>query len=214
MTDPSFIPASERELVAVYPDRHRADAARQALCDAGTPPERIHVDEDLAALESLEGEMHEELSRAWVIPNAGVVYPSGAARGLVLSSAVGIALGVAAAFPLALIDVGSSYWVRWIVFALVGASFGATVSLVAGSAAGAPRPGALPAAARGTVLRVEADTPEVQRVLTEQRPLRIDEFSQDGLPIATIYMERPDTLEETAKDIAANAGGDDYDEQR
>lgn len=214
MTDPSFIPASERELVAVYPDRHRADAARQALCDAGTPPERIHVDEDLAALESLQGEMHEELSRAWVVPNAGVVYPSGAGRGMVLGASIGIALGLVAAFPLALIDVGSTYWVRWVVFALVAASFGATVSLVAGSAAGAPRPGALPAASRGTVLRVEDDSPEIQRVLTELGPLRIDEFSLDGLPIATIYTEQPDTLEETAKDMTANAGGDDYEEQR
>lgn len=214
MTDPSFIPSSERELVAVYPDRHRADAARQALCDGGTPPERIHIDEDLAALESLKGEMHDELSRAWVIPNAGVAYPSEAARGLLLSSVIGVGLGVAAAFPLALIDVGSSYWVRWVVFALVGASFGATVSLVAGSAAGAPRPGALPAAVRGTVVRVEDDSPEIQRILTELGPLRIDEFSHDGLPISTVYTERPDTLEETAKDMAANVDSDDYEERR
>src|SRR5688572_5229481 len=106
MTDPTFTPESGRELVVVYPDRPRAEAARAALIGAGLHEREIHLDEDLDAVASLRAEMHDELTRAWVVPNAGIAYPAESARGLVIVSAVGVLVGLAAAFPLALIDVG------------------------------------------------------------------------------------------------------------
>ena len=214
MTDPSFTPESDRELVAVYADRATAERAGRAVQDAGVPPDHVHLDEDLDAVLSLQGEMHEELSGAWVVPNAGVAYPKEAARGLVLASMAGVALGILAAFPLALIDVGGTYWVRWVVFAVVGGAFGATVALVVGPASSAPRPDALPAAARGSVVRIEDDTAEVRRVLVSHGPLRIDEVTPEGQPLDTVFTERPDSFTETAKDMAANTEGDDYHEQR
>jgi hypothetical protein len=133
---------------------------------------------------------------------------------LALVSVVAVAVGVAAAFPLALIDVGSSYWVRWLVFAVVGAAFGLTVSLVIGPAGGAPRPGERPAAARGTVLHVEHDSTFVREVLAEHDPIRIDEVTPQGDLIETVSSERPDTAAETVKDISANVAGDDYHPER
>jgi hypothetical protein len=214
MTDPTFTPESDRELLAVYPDRQHAQAARTALLDAGLREDVVHLDEDLDAVASLRSEMHDEITRAWVVPNAAVAYPSGAARGLVLVSIVGALVGLTAAFPLALIDVGSTYWVRWLVFAIVGVAFGLTVALLVGPAGGAPRPGELPAAARGSLLRVERDDATVREVLVLHDPIRIDEISHEGDPIATVTPERPDKASETAKDIAANVQGDDYHPER
>ena len=214
MTDPTFIPEADRELLVVYPDLEQAEAARRALLDRGVPEREIHVDDEPDAVASLRAEMHEELTRAWVVPNAAALYPSGAARGLALASVAGAIVGLLAAFPLALIEVGGSYWLRWVVFAVVGVAFGLTVGLVVGPASGAPRPGELPAAARGTMLRVERDTEVVRRVLSDLDPVRIDEVTEEGDPIATVSTEHPDTMAETVRDAAASARGDDYHPQR
>ncbi len=214
MADPTFPSGSAGELLAVYPDVQHAQAARAALVAAGLHDEEIRVDEDLDSVAALRAEMHDEMSRAWVVPNAGVAYPAEAARGLALVSVVAITLGVAAAFPLALIDVGGSYWIRWLVFAVVGAAFGLAVSLVIGPAGGAPRPGEQPAAARGTVLHVDHDSTEVRAVLADHDPIRIDEVTPQGDLIETVTTERPDTAAETVKDISANVSGDDYHPER
>lgn len=214
MTDPSFIPPSGRELVAVYPDRNRAEAARIALHAAGVPDADIHVAEVGDIVSSLRSEQADEMARAWVVPNAGVVYPAGSARGLSFFAVVGVAIGLIAAFPLALIDVGSTYWARWLIWAVVGAGFGLAVALVAGPAAGAPRPGATPSAERGVTVRVAQDTEQLRQALAGLHPLRLDEVDHDGDPIETLIRERPDSAGETAKDIAANVEGDDYHPER
>jgi hypothetical protein len=214
VTDPPFTPDPERELLAVFPDPQRAQAARTALLDSGLSDSDVRIDEDLDAVVSLRAEMHDEMRRAWVVPNAGVAYPAEAARGLAMVSVVAVAVGIAAAFPLALLDVGATYWLRWVVFAVVGAAFGLAVSLVIGPAGGAPRPGEQPAAARGTVLHVDRDTPVVRDVLLGHDPIRIDEISRRGDPLDVVLRERPDAAAETAKDISANASGDDYHPER
>lgn len=214
MTDPSFTPESERELLAVFPDLVHAEDASRDLRAAGIGDAEVRLDDDLDAVSSLRAEMHDELTRAWVVPNAGVVYPAGAARGLVIGAAVAVVLSLVAALPLALIDLGSTYWVRWLVFATVIAAFGLTVALVVGPAGGAPRPGELPTAARGVVLHVSRDTVAAREALLRNDPLRVDEVSREGNPIATLTHERSDTASETIKDISANVGGDDYKPQR
>jgi hypothetical protein len=210
VTEPERTPPSDRELLVVYADQATADAARDALRERGVPDHAIHVGEEPDVVAGLRAEMHEELSRAWVVPNAGVVYPEEAGRGLVLLSAVGAAVGLLAAFPLALIDLGSTYWVRWVVWAVVGVAFGLAVALVAGPATAAPRPGVPPAAARGVLLRVEDDTAELRHLLADLEAVRIDEVTHDGDPVGTILSDHDHRVTETAKDVAANASGDDH----
>jgi hypothetical protein len=214
MTDSMHERRDDRSLLVVFPDRATAAAARAALLDHGVTPAEVRIDEALDDVASLRAEMHEELTEAWVVPNAAAVYPSGAARGLALTSLVGVVLGVLAAFPLALLDLGGSYWTRWIVFAIVGAGFGLAVSLVVGPATGAPRPDAPPAAARGVSLRVDRDDTDLRRLLAGFDPVRLDQITREGDPVDTLLPERDRTATETAKDIAANATGDDYHEQR
>lgn len=214
MTDPSFTPPSDRELLVVYPDRDHAEAARVALLDAGVDDAQIRIQSDEDVVASLRSEQADEMTRAWVVPNAGVVYPAGSARGLGLLTVIGVAIGLIAAFPLALIDWGSTYWVRWLIWAAVGVGFGSAVALVVGPAGGAPRPDEQPAVARGVTLRVATDSDRVRDLLAGLDPTRIDEVGPDGAPIETIVRERPDTVTETVKEIVANAPGDDYHTER
>ena len=137
---------------------------------------------------SLRAEMHEELSEAYVVPNAGVAYTKEATRGLVFTEIVGVAIGLVAAVPLALIPIGdTTYPLRLLIFAIVGATFGATIGLVAGPGLGSIRPNLPPAVERGALLRVRHDTEDVRRLLAGMHPIRIDEVRRaDDLPIATV----------------------------
>ncbi|MDP1819867.1 MAG: hypothetical protein Q8K58_08270 [Acidimicrobiales bacterium] len=214
MTDPTFIPEAERELLVVLPDQAAADAARDALLRAGVAEHEIHVGAETDTVAALRAEMHEEFSRSWFVPNAAVVYTKESARGLSILSFVGAGIGIVAAFFFALIDFGWSYWIQFLVFALVGITFGFTIGMVAGPALGAQRPTQAPAGVRGTMLRVSRDTPELRKLLADLDPIRLDEVSQAGHPIATIATEGDDDPVDTAKDIVANADSDDYHETR
>lgn len=218
MTDPTFIPEGGRELLVVYPDQHRAESAKQALLDVGVAESEIHLDRDTDTVTSLRAEMHEEMTNAWVVPNAAAVYPKESAQSMGMMALAGGAIGLLAAFPLALIDWGSSYWVRFAVWAAVLVAMGLAVAMVAGPASGAKRPAEKPAGVRGVVLRVDRDTAELRRLLGGFSPIRIDEVAPDDQPIGTVASEGSGSLvdeaKERGKDIVANAQGDDYHEQR
>ena len=214
MTDPTFTPETERELVAVFADGAAATRARAALVGAGVGEHRIRVDDDQDTVAALRAEMHEELTRSWTVPNAAVVYPGTSARGLATVSVVAGAVAVPAAFALAAVDLGASYWVRLVIWLGVLLTFAFTLGLVIGPSAPAQRPGEPAAPLAGSVLRVRGDSGRLRRLLAEHDPVRIDELTHDGRPIATVAVDTPDTEAETLKDIAANASGDDYHPQR
>lgn len=100
----------------------------------------------------------------------------------------------------------------------MGLALGFTIGLVAGPAAGAIRPAAPPAGAAGVVLRVSHDNADLRRILGSHGPVRLDEIGHDGQPIGTVTSAGSGSLveegKERTKDIAANAHGDDYHEQR
>jgi hypothetical protein len=211
MTDPSFTPESQRELLVVYPTKDHAQHAREALLRAGIPDADIRIDAEPDRVASLRAEMHEELTRAWVVPNAGVAYTKESARGLVAATLIGSAIGLVAAFVLAIPDFGSTYLTRLVIFALVGVTFGATVGLVAGPGLGSRRPDEDMAAARGTLLRVTHDSPELRSLLGDLDPIRMDEVRDDDLPIATVATEGEDRLaKDTLQDLDGHLRGDDY----
>jgi hypothetical protein len=218
MTDPSFTPEAERELLVVYPTRERAEEAREALLRAGIEEGDIRLDAEPDRVASLRAEMHEELTRAWVVPNAGVAYTKESARAMVMAVVIGSVIGLAAAPLLAIPDFGTTYLNRLLIFAIVGVVMGSTIGLVAGPAIGARRPAEDGAAAgRGTLLRVTHDSPELRSLLGDLDPIRMDEVGHDDQPIATVATEGEDRLvKDTAQDLAVNVKGDDYhaDERR
>jgi hypothetical protein len=218
MTDPTFIPEGGRELLVVYPDEQRAEQAKRALLQAGVPEGEIHLDRDTDLVTSLRAEMHEEMTNAWVVPNAAAVYTKESAQSMSIMGVVGGLIGLVAAFPLAMIDFGSTYWVRFAIWAAVLITMGLTIAIVAGPASGAKRPAEKPAGARGVVVRVDRDTEELRRLLGGFSPVRMDEVAADDQPIGTVSSDGSGSLADEAtertKDMAANAGGDDYHEQR
>lgn len=212
MTDPSFTSESDRDLLVVLPTHDEAEQAARALLDAGIDPADVQIDVESDRVASLRAEMHEELTEALVVPNAGVAYPKEAARGLVAGELIGVGIGVLAAFPLALIPIAdTTYWVRFLIYAVVGVAFGVTVGLVAGPAAGSRRPNEPPAIERGTLLRVRHDSPELRALLADLHPIRMDEIRRaDDLPIRTVHTEAGSGLHDTVEDLTRNARGDDY----
>src|SRR5690606_38770753 len=85
MTDPTFTPEAERELLVVYPTAAQAERARDARRRVGVDDADIRIGAAPDHVTSLRAEMHEELTRAWVVPNAAVAYPKEGARGLVVA---------------------------------------------------------------------------------------------------------------------------------
>jgi hypothetical protein len=214
VTDPSFIPVHDRELLAVFPDAQHARDARDALLAAGVPEASIRLDDAGDTVSALRAEQHDELSRAWVVPNAGVVYPGSSARGLAGISAAAAAIAVPVALLLALVDFGPSYWIRALILVVVGLALAFTLGIVIGPPAGAPAPAEAPDAARGTTLRVAGDTEHLRHLLAAHDPIRVAEVTHDGAPIDTVARQKPDSAAETAKDMAANADGDTYHPER
>jgi hypothetical protein len=212
MTDPIFTEEVDRDLLVVLPSLEEADEAARRLKAAGVPEEDVMVQREEDRATSLRAEMHEELSESYVVPNAAVAYTKEASRGLVFAEVVGVVVGLLAAVPLALIPVGdTTYPLRLLVFAVVGAAFGLTIGLVAGPGLGSIRPDLLPAAERGALLRVRHDTDDVRRLLAGMHPIRIDEIRRsDDVPIATVTTEEGGAMAQTVTDMATHLRGDDY----
>lgn len=210
MTDPSFTPPSERELLVVYPTRQRAEAVRAHLLHLGISPAAVQVDEEADEIASLRAEMREELSQAWIVPNAGLVATKESVRGMVAVGAIATLASLAVAIPLAFVDFVATLGVRLVWFSVIAIALGGTVGFVAGGAASAKRPAELMAAQRGTVLRVSDDSPALRRVLLETEPIRLDEVGHDDRPIETVMTEDDADDRGTFDEIAANAHGDDY----
>lgn len=186
MTDPSFIPEEDRELLVVYPTFEQASRARDAVIEAGIPESEVHLDRASDMVVALRAQMHSELMGGLVVHHAGVIHPKEGGLGALLFSLMGVAIGAMAAFPLALIPVGSTtYLGRLAAFALVGAAFGATLGLLVGSASSAQRRDSA-LAAGGTLLRVERDSTDLRRALANLDPVRIEEVAHDDQPIDTL----------------------------
>ena len=205
--------------MAVYEDRARAEHARDVLFDAGIGPQGVALDEPLARVASLKGEQHQEFAEAWVIPNAGVVYPKEAARGLVAYSALGALVGGVLGVGLAFLDFGYSLAAQLVVMCSIGITFGLAVGMVIGPAVASRRPAEQPPAVTGSVLMVKPDDPKARAALIRTSPVRIDSFTADGIPLETIDVDEPgDDASGPVGEIAGTMGesianleqGDDY----
>lgn len=214
MTDPSFIPVEDRELLAVFPDRQLADDARGALIDAGVEEADIHIGEADDTVNALRSEQHDEFSKAWTVQSVVGGYPGRSMQSFGMTALVAAAIVIPVSLLIALYDFGFAYWIRAIIIGGIGLTIALAITLVVGPASGADRPAATPAAVEGVTLRVAADNEELRGILSAHAPLRVAEVTRSGNPIDTVVRQRPDTAEETLKDMAANVEGDDYHEQR
>lgn len=215
---PSYVPEEERELLVVYATRQEAEGARDALVRAGITEEDIGIDREPDVVAALRAEVHDELVEAWVVPTAGIAYTKKSAQGLVAGAAAGMGVGAVLALLVAIPDYAATYPVRLLVCGLVAVAFGATIGMVAGAGLGSERPGRLPVAARGHLLRVSRDGPELRRLLADLGPLQMDEVTHDGDPLGAVVTEDPEHLAQDMKervaDIASRVPSDDYGPER
>jgi hypothetical protein len=212
VTDQSFLPEQERELVVVYPDRDAAMAARQRLVDLGVGERQIDVDQESDEVASLRAEMRQELTDAWVVPNAAFIATKEGMKGMLGVGALAALIGALVGIPFAFIDFGGTFLFRLLLFMGLGVVAGATIGFVAGPGVAAKRPGELMAAHRGTVVRVHEDTAEIRSaLLAGGDPLRMDEVDAESVPVETLLTEEQTDDRSTVDEVASNVeAGDDY----
>jgi hypothetical protein len=199
-----------RELLVVYATPERAETARARVLALGLDPAAVRIDAETDEIASLRAEMHEELTQAWIVPSAAFIATKEGAKGMAFVGAVAILVSLLIAVPLAFIDFGATLGTRLVVFSLVAIALGGTIGFVAGAGAAAKRPGERMAAHRGTVVRVDVDTPELRRALVDLEPIRLDQVTHDGTPLDTVVTEGDRRDDGTVEELAANLQGDDF----
>jgi|SRR4051794_3040765 hypothetical protein len=176
------------DLLAVFAARTAAEEVGERIVRVTGEPQRVDIGDPADDVRSVKAEMQEEVDRSWTSPQAGVVYPDEAARGLVITTVVGCAVGGLLLLPFGFISVtGVALWVRLLVMFSIGVLMGGTIALVAGPALAAKRPDDQLAAERGTVVRVHGSRDDVVELLMAREPLRLDRIrNDDGTRIDTV----------------------------
>jgi hypothetical protein len=205
-----YTPESDRELVVVYPTEEQARAAAQRVVELGVPAVGVRVGAETDEIVALRAEMREELSEAWIVPAAGFAATKEGMKGTLYLGAIATLIALVVAVPLAFIDYGATLGVRLVVHVVIALFFGGLVGFIAGGASNAKPPNELMAAQRGTVVRVDQDTPAVREALAALEPIRLDEVGHDDTPLATVVTE--DVREDTGvvEEMPANLRGDGY----
>jgi hypothetical protein len=177
-----------QRLVGVFRDAAHAQDAVERVQSVGHHAVRVGDPDDHVA--ALRGEMHEELTRSFFAPHAGLLLTKESGRAMGVSIAVFSALFAVAALPLAtfeMADLGVGPRVGLVL--IVGALAGATVGFVVGNALGARGPATSNAADAGVVVSVDDPTEAAERAMVESGPTRLDVIDEAGLPIETVTTE-------------------------
>ncbi len=179
-----------RELTGVFRDREQAESVAEKAKAAGVPEEDIHIDrrEDRAA--SLRGEMRDELERSWASPQGAFIVTKRAMKGALVASPVAVVVGILLVLPFAFLSWGfMPLWGRIIATSLIGATAGATVGFIVGAGEAEKGASAPMAAEQGVTVNVGDARPEVQQMLVDEEPLRLDVTTPDGAPLGTVTSE-------------------------
>lgn len=160
------------------------------MVSAGVERARIRVGAVEDETVSLEAEVREETTRAFVAPQAGVVYPKETVKAgvvfggplTVVGAVVGAVAGVAAPIEWPL-------WLRALLGAISGAAALAAVAAIVVPAMSVKNPLDPSPAETGTTLRVTAPTDQVERMLVTARPQRLDRVDDDDRPLTTVVTE-------------------------
>ena len=170
-------------LVAVFDDRRAADEARESLLHLGIHSGDVLIGDDADHVASLRAEMQSEVSDG--LATLPFVTTRRGIRGFVGIAALGTLVAVVAAVPLALVDIGGDYWVRFAFVAAFLALLAWTIAFVVGFGMGMNRPDEQMAAERGVTLRAP-NTPEARADLERRHPIRLDEVDATGEPVRVI----------------------------
>src|SRR4051812_31552196 len=113
--DAEETPMAHRSVLAVFDDAERASLARHRLLEAGVAADDIEIGADSDEVASLRAEMREEVSKAWILPQASFVATKEGARGFLVTLVVVCAIALLIGVPLAFIDFGFDFWIQLLV---------------------------------------------------------------------------------------------------
>jgi len=207
MSDEAHRP--QHELVAVFRSQGEVDEAARRLHSIGIDDAEISVGDPRAEVTSLKAEMRDELTEGWILPQAGVALTKEGAKGLSIVTVSAAIVGAVVAAPFAFIDFGLSFAGRLVLLVLVGLAFGAAVGLVIGPALASKRPDEPMAAQRGVVMHVRRDSEQIRSVLTDLRPVRLDEVKGE-VPTDTVTTEETQQASGAVQDLESGVRGDDF----
>ena len=176
-------------LVGVYQDEATARRVAEAARTAGGEPVEIGAEDDRIA--ALRGEMREEVSEAWGGPSVGI-YTKEMARSVPKWTAVGAAIGVLLALPLAFLVFDNLSPVVRLFAAVCGGAFGGgTIGFLVGGGFFDVRRKARDqlAAEEGVVAGADLSDPGVVQAMAEPEPIRIDRVRPSGQPEDTVATE-------------------------
>jgi hypothetical protein len=186
MTDQQ-IPA--HALLGVYPPDRVPDLVRR-LAQAGVGDDEVRTGAAADETASLRAEMREEASESVVMPQVGVLYSKEATKATSLLMPVLAAVFAVAALPVAfLLPDDMALWTRLLLCGIVGALLGGTIGVIVPPAMAVKNQDVPNAAQRGEVVRVSRWTPEVERVMADLHPLRLDRLGPDMEPIGPVVTE-------------------------
>lgn len=215
--DSEGTPASERSVLAVFETEDEARRARDRLVAGGVAEDAITIGGDGDEVASLRAEMHEEVSKAWIMPQASFIATKEGARGFVVTLVVIGAIALVLGIPLAFIDFGFDFWIRLLVVEAIMLCVAFAIALVFGPGLASIRPDVPMAAERGITVRVDADTPAVRQAIVDLAPIRVDEIGPRDVPVDTVFTEDDRGSTSVAseagravRDLTQNAQTDDF----
>jgi hypothetical protein len=174
------------QLVAVFNDRRAATEARESLLRLGIGSDEVLIGDTDARVASLRAEMQSEVADG--IATLPFVATRRGVHGFFTVAALTTLAALLLAIPLALIDIGGEYWMRYLFIAAFLALLGWVYSLVVGFGMGMNRPDEEMAAERGVTLQAPS-TPEARIELAQRHPIRLDEVDATGEPVRVIESE-------------------------
>lgn len=163
------------DLIGVYPDQDGADVVRDRALALGVTPDAIRIGDRDDYETALEAEMQDEASELTGAGPAGVVYPKETVRSMKVLGPVIVLITVVVALPFALIGIGDlPLWGRLLLVGGIAAAFGLAITVVVAPAVGLKRPDEPLAADRGVVVRVSGADDQVQAMMVDLKPIRLD----------------------------------------
>ncbi|HYI61706.1 MAG TPA: hypothetical protein VEW93_07865 [Acidimicrobiales bacterium] len=191
-------------LLGVYaPDR--VPDLRRRLAHVGVRDQEIRTDAGQDERTSLRAEMREEATESMVMPQAGILYSKEATKATSLLGPILTAIGVVVALPVAvLLPDDIPLWLRLLICALCGGAVGGTIAVIVLPAMAVKNQDVPSAAQRGQVVRVSRWAPEVEAVMVEAEPLRLDRLGADGEPIGPVITEEASSEGGIAEELGRN----------
>jgi len=193
-------------MIAIYPDRDTAEAvAAELRARHHVPDSVVHVGEPADAHREVVAEMDEEVAQGWASGIHGFTTAQMTRNALIFGT-IGAAIGAVLGLPIGyfLFDHADAALTRLGIGALIGLLFGSVVGALVGGGLGAESPAEPLAGERGVPVRVDEAPAELEAVLEQYQPIRIDKF-EDGQRVATPVTDRASGITESVQALEANA---------